>query len=143
MPADSWKLAPGLNNVGSFQVSGKPFATGSFDCKRDARPLTDCEVVFPYVTRWFKVINKDQSNACKISFSLNGMTSTGTVNNFTIPAADANAGAVTSGILELKVSSIFISGSTDVDIVAGLTWIDRSRTDTDTGPNWSGSSGVG
>jgi len=29
MPGDSWNLAPGLNNVGSFQVSGRPFVSGS------------------------------------------------------------------------------------------------------------------
>lgn len=135
MPADSWKLAPGLSNVGSYQVSGKPYATGSINCKLDTRDLTDCEVTFPYVTRWFKVVNKDGTEPCRVSFSLNGMT--GSSNYFTVGAS------ATSGELELKVSSIWLSGSTNVDIVAGLTWIPESRTGTDDGPSWSGSLGVG
>ena len=48
-----------------------------------------------------------------------------------------------SGVLELKVSSIVLSGSTNVDVVAGLTSIATIRTATATGPNWSGSAGVG
>ena len=29
MPADSWKLAPGLSHVGAYQVSGKPYLSGA------------------------------------------------------------------------------------------------------------------
>ena len=29
MPSDSWKLAPGVNHVGAYQVSGRPFASAS------------------------------------------------------------------------------------------------------------------
>jgi hypothetical protein len=143
MPANSWKLAPGLQAVGAYQVSGRPYATGSVDCSVDARTLDDCTIVFPYVARWFQVINKDASNDCKVAFSISGMT--GSFNYFTVPKADVDAnGAVgTSGILELKVSSIVISGSTDVDVVAGLTSIPAYQTKTDTGTNWSGSTGVG
>jgi len=137
----SWDLAPGLNNVGSFQVSGEPYASGSIDCNMDARSLTDCTVTFPYVTRWFKVINKDATNPCKVGFSISGVT--GSYNYFTVgKASDANV-YTDSGAMELKVSAVTISGSDDVDIIAGLTGIPNIRTRTDTGPNWSGSSGVG
>ena len=34
----SWNLEPGLNNVGSYQVSGVPFATGSINNKLGSRP---------------------------------------------------------------------------------------------------------
>jgi len=69
---------------------------------------------------------------------------TGSSNFFTVDAADFDAfGAGNSGVLDLKVSSIWISGSTDVDVVAGLTTINKARTATDAGINWSGSSGVG
>jgi hypothetical protein len=43
----------------------------------------------------------------------------------------------------MKVGSIWISGSTDVDIIAGLTSIESFLTQTPTGSNWSGSAGVG
>jgi hypothetical protein len=133
-------MDPGLNNVGSYQVSGKPYATGSIDAKHGSRP-GGFEIVFPYVSRWFKVINNDTGNSCKVGFSVSGMT--GSANYFTVAAAIAAAGTVDSGPLELKVSSIWVSGSTDVDVVAGLTWIPTIRTNTDSGANWSGSSGVG
>lgn len=128
----------GLNNVGSYQVSGRPFASGSINAKLGVR-LGGHEIVFPYVTRWFKVINKDASNDCKVAFSVSGMT--GSNNYFTVAKADVDAnGAVgNSGILELKVSSIWVSGSTDVDVVAGLTGIGAIHLSS----NWSGSTGVG
>lgn len=145
--AGRFNLEPGLTFVGAYQVSGRPWASASIDCNADVRPLTDCEIRFPYVTRWFKVINKDTSNDCRVGFSASGVT--GSSNYFTVPKADVDAnGAVgDSGVLELKVSAIWVSGSTNVDIVAGLTNIPPGRTSTGTppgsGPNWSGSSGVG
>ena len=139
----SWNTAPGLNHVGAYQVSGQPFASGSINCKHDDVPLTECTVAFPYVTRWFKVVNHDESNACKVGFSISGLT--GSDNYFVVGAADAAGGhgSTDSGVLELKVSSIVLSGSTNVDVVAGLTKVPERQTATDTGANWSGSSGVG
>ena len=137
----TWNLQPGLNFVGSYQVSGQPYATGSIDCLEGTRP-GGFEIVFPYVTRWFKVLNNDESNACKVAFSVSGMT--GSSNYFVVDAADLDQfGQGNSGVLELKVSSILISGSNNVDVVAGLTNISNGRTATSAGPNWSGSTGVG
>ena len=142
MPADSWKLAPGLSHVGAYQVSGRPFASASIDGLDGARPGGH-EIVFPYVTRWFKVINKDENNVCKVSFSVSGMT--GSNNYFTVGKADlaGGHGMTDTGPLELKVSRIWLSGSNNVDVVAGLTGIPPERTNTSTGANWSGSDGVG
>ena len=140
----SWNLEPGLNNVGSYQVSGVPFATGSINNKLGSRP-GGYEVTFPYVTRWFKVINNDESNPCRVGFSVTGVT--GSFNYFTVGKASAADLPSDSGALELKVSAVWVSGSTDVDIIAGLTGIPASRVSTGTppgaGPNWSGSAGVG
>jgi hypothetical protein len=145
--AGSWNLEAGLNYVGAYQVSGRPYVSGGIDCKVDARLLTDCEFVFPYVARWFKVINHDESNDCAVGFSISGVT--GSSNYFIVGKADVAGGhgSTDSGVLELKVSSIVVSGSTNVDIVAGLTTIGVNKTSTGTppgsGPNWSGSTGVG
>jgi len=133
---------PGLSHVGAYQVSGQPYATGSINCKLDARPITDCVIDFPYVARWVKIINKDTGNDCTVAFSIAGTQGSG--NFFTVertPVAGAPLGD--SGVLELKVSRIVISGSTNVDVVAGLTNMGSSRTATDDGPSWSGSAGVG
>ena len=109
MGANSWNLEAGLNNVGSYQVSGRPFASASIDGKHGLRP-GGYEVTFPYVARWFKVINKDTGNECKVAFSVSGMT--GSNNYFTVAKADVDANGATgdSGCLELKVSSIWVSG---------------------------------
>jgi hypothetical protein len=139
----SWNTEPGLSHVGAYQVSGQPYATGSINCKLDARPITDCVIDFPYVARWVKIINKDTVNDCTVAFSIAGTQGSG--NYFTVAKADVDANGATgdSGVLELKVSRIVISGSTNVDVVAGLTNIGSSRTATDDGPSWSGSAGVG
>tara|TARA_Y100000034_G_scaffold132884_1_gene196932 strand:- start:123 stop:563 length:441 start_codon:yes stop_codon:yes gene_type:complete len=145
--AGRFNLEPGLNFVGAYQVSGRPYVSGAIDCNVDARLMTDCEFTFPYVARWFKVINHDESNACRVGFSISGVT--GSNNYFTVGPADlaAGHGPTDSGVLELKVSSIVVSGSTNIDIIAGLTTIGVNKTSTGTppgsGPNWSGSSGVG
>lgn len=131
----SWDLAPGLNNVGSFQVSGAPYASASIDGNHGTR-VGGFEVTFPYVTRWFQVFNSGSAaGECKVAFSVSGMT--GSNNYFTIPVGQD------SGQMEMKVSSIWVSGSSKVNVVAGLTNIPAPRTATETGPNWSGSAGVG
>ena len=137
----SWNLEPGLNHVGAYQVSGTPWATGSLNCKIDAQPMEACIVNFPYVTRWVKIINKDNSNTCRVGFTISGVT--GSFNFFEVGKASAAGVHSDSGVLDLKVSQIVISGSTSIDVVAGLTSISQNRVDTDLGPNWSGSAGVG
>ena len=130
----------GLNNVGSYQVSGAPFASGSIDCS------TATKVEFPYVTRWVCVTNNG-SNPCNVGFSENGVTTTGGTagtNYFVLGKASAtNVPSVTER-LELKLSEIWISGSNSISIVAGLTNIPVARVNNigPSGNNWSGSVGV-
>ena len=136
MSANSWNTKVGLNHVGAYQVSGVPYASGSINAQAATKELS-----FPYVTRWVQVINRGNSNL-RVGFSANGIEND---NYFTVAKKDddANGATGTSGILEVKVSSIFLSGSDLVDVVAGLTKINTNSTTTDTGANWSGSSGVG
>jgi hypothetical protein len=138
MSGISWKTGVGVNHVGAYQVSGAPYASGSIDCKS---PSGGHEITFPYLTRWFQVINKGGDD-CRVGFSALGVVGN---NFFTVAKADNDANGATgnSGRLELKVASIFISGSDSVDIVAGLTNIDGVRVSGSIGPNWSGSVGVG
>ena len=42
----------GLNNVGSYQVSGIPYLSGGIDASGGGASLT-----FPYVTRWIQISN--------------------------------------------------------------------------------------
>jgi hypothetical protein len=122
----------GLNHVPAYQVSGQPFATGSINAGIAVK------VEFPYVTRWFQVINAG-ATPVKVGFSQAGVEGT----NFLIVDASGSTGYGKSEVYELKVSQVWLSGSSQCGVVAGLTSIPASRTTTDSGPSWSGSSGVG
>ena len=128
----SYQANVGLNHTPAYQVSGQPFATSSIDAE------SATSVSFPYVTRWFQITNKTAS-PLKVGFSSIGVDGT----NFFSVDASGSSGFGTSGILELKVSQVWLSGSTDVDVLAGLTSIPASRTTTTDGSSWSGSVGVG
>ena len=134
MSGISWKTDVGVNHVGAYQVSGRPFATGSVDCS------TTTEITFPTIARWVVVINNANS-AAKVGFSSIGVDS-GT-NYFDLGKRTAADNPAVSPRLELKVSSIFVSGSNDISVVAGLTNITTDKLSTSSGTNWSGSSGVG
>tara|TARA_B100000085_G_scaffold183165_1_gene167435 strand:+ start:11691 stop:12086 length:396 start_codon:yes stop_codon:yes gene_type:complete len=130
--AGSFKLAPGLNNVGSYQVSGKPFATSSVDAEEAVA------VSFTEVARWFQIINKGAAPV-KVGFSKIGVDG---ANNIVVDASSSSGYGI-SPVYELKVSQVWLSGSDDVDLIAGLTGINAASSETNTGPNWSGSAGVG
>lgn len=126
----------GLNNVGSYQVSGMPFATGSIDAAAAA-----VKIEFPYVTRWVQFYNHSTTH-CKVGFSQEGVEGT---NYFRLGPESGNEGSQNSGRLELKITEIWLLGSDSVDIVAGLTNIpvERINSISPSGSNWSGSVGVG
>lgn len=125
----------GLNNVGSYQVSGMPFATGSIDA------TTAVKIEFPYVTRWVQLYNH-AGDHCRVGFSQEGVEGT---NYFRLGPQTGNEATQNSGRLELKITEIWLSGANSVDIVAGLTNIpvERINSISPSGSNWSGSVGVG
>ena len=126
----------GLNNVGSYQVSGIPFATGSINATEATK------VEFPYVTRWVQVFNHGGSAHCRVGFSEEGVEGT---NYFRISPETGNEASQNSGRLEIKVTELWLSGASGIDIVAGLTNIPVERVNNigPSGNNWSGSVGVG
>ena len=128
----------GLNNVGSYQVSGIPYATGSLDA------TSGMEIIFPYVTQWITFINHDSgaNNHLYVGFSNNGLGDTS--NYFRVGPQGSNEGSQNLTI-NVKVSRIYLSGSGDCDIVAGLTNLPVQRVDNiaPSGSSWSGSAGVG
>ena len=131
----TFKYTVGLGNVGSYQVSGTPFATGSIDAS------TATKIEFPHVTRWIYIKNNGATDV-KLGFSENGVEG----NNFiTIHHSHVNQLDGHSPVLELKVTEIWLLGSSNVDVLAGLTSIDNNRITniSPSGSNWSGSIGVG
>ncbi len=128
MSAISWKTGVGVNHVGAYQVSGRPFASGSVNAS------TATKVEFPKVTRWLYVTN-DGVTPCRIGFSESGVNGT----NHFILSGSGNR----TELLELKVSEVWISGSNNVSVMAGLTNIETTTLSSSVGPSWSGSAGVG
>jgi len=130
----SWKMNAGINHAPAYEVSGKPFASGGINA------TTPTKIEFPYVTRWIYVINHG-AESCKVGFSERGMENE---NYYFRLGREQNSQPNTSQRLEIKVSEIWLSGSPDVDIVAGLTTIRSDATSMGGGlPSWSGSTGVG
>ena len=134
MSIPNWNHEAGLNNVGSYQVSGRPFASGSINA------ASATKVEFPYVTRWVTIINNDTVNACKVGFSAAGVSGT---NYFIVGKADAAGQPRSSVRLELKVGEIWLLDGENVDVVAGLTTIQTRHVKTDAGDSWKGEDGVG
>ena len=134
----SWELSPGVNNVGSYQVSGKPYASGS--CLAPAAGSATLKIEFPAVTKWIQIVpHSTDLGDLKVGFSKVGTLGT---NFFTV-----NVSSSTATRLDLKVSELhFVSSDATTfkfDIIAGLTNIRPISVETSTGPSWSGSSGVG
>tara|TARA_R100000152_G_C6768241_1_gene193685 strand:+ start:42 stop:446 length:405 start_codon:yes stop_codon:yes gene_type:complete len=133
--SSNFKYTAGLNNVGSYQSSGIPFATGSVNC------TTATVIRFPYVTRWVVVTNNGTTNA-KIGFSELGVH--GGSNYFEIGKAGGADLTQVSPRLELKLTELWVSGSDKITVVAGLTNIPPARLNSSSvGINWTGSIGVG
>ena len=107
----NYKYATGLGNVGSYQVSGKPYVSGNIDAMQGAA----VRIAFPSVTRWIYVVNHEDS-AVRVGFSERGVLSEG--NYFQVGASSTNGGTQASVRLEVKVTEIFLSGSENVDVVA-------------------------
>jgi len=124
----------GLNNVGSYQVSGIPYLSGGIDATGGGASLN-----FPNVTRWIQISNSG-SAVLYYSYSLNGAVST--PGNYGIVFPDQS-----SPVLEVKATELYLQDGTagGVYVAAGLTNLPVSRVDniSPSGSNWSGSVGVG
>ena len=134
----SWAVRPGLNNVGSYQVSGKPFATGS--CLAPAAGSATLKIKFPAVTKWIQIVpHSTDLGDLKVGFRKAGTLGT---NFFTV-----NVSSSAATRLDLKVSELHFvavdSTTFKFDIIAGLTTIPPISVETDDGPSWKGTDGVG
>jgi hypothetical protein len=128
-PTMRWPAEVGINHVGAYEVSGRPFASGNINAS-----AANITIEFPFVTRWVEIIN-DSGKALKVGFSENGL-SPGT-NYFEVHSGS-------SGRLEMKISNLYLRGgdSGTTSVVAGLTSINKNKTSGSIGPSWSGSIGV-
>lgn len=135
----------GLQNVGSYQVSGIPFVTSSITA-----PVvggTPVEVSFPQVTQRIFVQNNNNQDL-RVGFSSNGVKDG---NYFLVHKHGSGTPSHLNALeLRVKVSSIYLlcndaSNTTTVSVAAELTNIDTGLLELSgpSGSNWSGSLGVG
>ena len=131
--------SPGLGHAPSYQVSGIPFATGSFTVSNTVKRIT-----FPYVTSWISITH-NSDNDLRVGFSENGING----NNFFIIPGSSTTSTIMPPV-HVKCSDIYLlrdnaADITKVTVFAGLTSIPTGEL-AGVGPsgiNWSGSSGVG
>ena len=135
----------GLQNVGSYQVSGIPFVTSSVTAPVSSG--TPVRITFPSVTQRIIVENVGGEHL-RVGFSSNGVKG----NNYFL--VHEHAGGTPSQFnyidLRVKVSEIYIlsndaASTTAASISAELTNIDANQllNSGPSGSNWSGSVGVG
>jgi len=131
---------PGLGSVGSYQMSGIPYASSSLTVPvNSSAPL---QIQFPYVTKFVTVVNENTGTnvALRVGFSTLGVSGSGT-NYFLLDNGESYTG-------EWRLEDIFLisnsTSQTSASVIAGLTPIPRGVPSfVATGNNWSGSSGVG
>ena len=139
--SNQFKYTVGLNNVGSYQVSGIPFVTGGITVPDSGS--TPFKIEFPFVTRWFTLAHED-SKHLRFGFSANGVKN----GNYFIAHEDNHP--TQNGPYEMKITELYLlsdSGQAvnNVAVMAGLTNIPVERVNniSPSGSNWSGSAGIG
>ena len=118
---------PGIGNVGSFQVSGTPFLTGTATISNG----TEFRIDFPAVTKNIKVFCTHADNSIRVHFDSKDDGSTISNKHFL---------TVTSGSVDLgvKCKTIYISnasgGASSFELYAELTGIESEMMFDLTGP---------
>ncbi|SRR3990167_4671351 len=113
----------GINNVGSYQISGRPFLTASY-VSGSATNNGETKIEFPSVTRDFTVINKS-NNHIRVYFDSISNSSVVTSKNhyITLPGMDD------SYTFQMKVKEVYVAmentgSNAEIRIVANLTSLD-------------------
>ena len=135
-----YQYSKGVGNVGSYQISGIPYATASFAVA--AAGSTPTRVDFPFVTKFVTIANTNTGTNVPLRFGFSSHGVTGSVAGFdnyyfTLDNGDSYTG-------EFRITSLYLlsdtaSTQTSASIVAGLTGIQTKELPA----NWSGSVGVG
>ena len=131
----NYRYGTGISNVGSYQVSGKPFLSGNINTQ------TTNKIVFPAVTQWIHISSSAAVDIGMSAFGVEGDSSIGGQQSFRVNTA----GGQNLPILQIKCTELYFEGAATVDVIAGLTGIDIERVTNISlsGSNWSGSLGIG
>ena len=112
-----YNQSPGISSVGSYQVAGMPYITGS-----TVGAGLEMQIKFPAIPRSITIINKDAANDdLRVHFAAKATGNTITGNHFI--TLDAKDSSVT---INVKAQSIYLSapgGACDFQLFAELTGI--------------------
>ena len=117
--ASDGRYTPGIGHVGSYQVSGRPYITGS--AVGGLAHNAEDEISFPNVTRAVNVINFG-SNAIRVHFA--SKDTGNTISKFHFVELDSDEDSIS---MNVKTDKIFISnvsgGTATYRVIAELTGI--------------------
>ena len=129
----SFQYKNGLGNVGSYQVSGRPFVSSSIAVPVESG--SPVQIAFPTVTRTITIRN-DGASTIRCGFSAHGVSGSAARNYFTLTQ---NA----SFEQEFKVVALYLisdgASTGTATVIAGCTGIAADQLV----GNWTGSAGVG
>lgn len=144
MSYPNYKYATGLSNVGSYQVSGKPFVEA---VTAPASGSTPVKVEFPAVTKEIVITNGAAATNDQIRVGFSALGIRDEIANYALVGSvvDGN-GSLT---MNVKATELYIMSDADhtpiVSVYASLTGIPVARITniSPSGSNWSGSVGIG
>ena len=127
--ASDGRYTPGIGHVGSYQVAGRPFITGSAGGTTLANGAEDT-INFPNVTRSITVINFG-SNAIRVHFASKDTGNTVAANGGHFIELDSDEDSIT---MNVRADAIYISNASGADnleykVYAELTGIATGSTD--------------
>ena len=126
-PAQSSSYGVGINNVGSYLVSGQPYITGSYIESAENKITANHEisVEFPNVTKTFSVWNYSSDPASKLRITF---AQTSSIQNY--PACYIELAQNETTKLDVKCKEIYLSavgGDVRWKVYGSLTGIPRQR----------------
>ena len=145
MSSKYYSYEKGIGNVGSYQISGIPYATASFAVAAFGMPPSELE--FPFVTKFVTITNTNTGSNVPLRFGFSALGVTGSTNApggvdgsdnyFVLDNGDSYTG-------EFRIKSLYLLSDTaetqtSASVVAGLTGISSTQLSL----NWTGSTGVG
>ena len=113
---------PGLGHVGSYQVSGRPYITGSNNLDDGA----EHELAFPFVTSRLTIINHS-SSTIRVHFA--SKDTGNTISGYHFIELDSDEDSIE---MNIKCNKVFISNASGTDnleyrVIAELTSIEEGR----------------
>jgi len=135
---DNFKYTAGLNHVGSYQVSSRPYVKSSLTVPLSGAVSTALEVAFPKVTKFVTIRNDgaNPSGSCdiRLAFATGGLDEAN--NNFITIAESASFSA------DFRVTRLYLlsaeAGTVNATVTAGLTNINARHLTS----SWEGLEGV-